>query len=144
MYACLITNLYNEYQFHSKYPEKELQMTGTLFGGVIEREIVEGKTLQIGLQIINVSLKNSNIRYEFGIKALEAIKGRVWEWQQFSEQVLCESEVVLERNPQVLDDILKVCQKKGVALNVPQSRLDAIRNKVSPPVVQPLPQLLHP
>lgn len=49
LYACIVTNLFNEYQFHSKYPLKELQMTGALFGGVIDRGLVEGKTLLIGL-----------------------------------------------------------------------------------------------
>lgn len=80
-------------------------MTGALFGGVIERGLVEGKTLQIGLQIIHLSLRNSNIRYEFGLKALEVIKARVFEWQWFAEQLLREGDVLLDKNPEVLDEI---------------------------------------
>ena len=47
--SCILTNLFNEYQFHYKYPQKELQLTGSLFGGVIERGIVDGKALGVGL-----------------------------------------------------------------------------------------------
>jgi CCR4-NOT transcription complex subunit 1 len=42
VYACIITNLYNEYQYHSRYPLEELQMTGTLFGGLIDKGYSEG------------------------------------------------------------------------------------------------------
>lgn len=35
IYSCIIHNLFDEYRFFPKYPEKELQITACLFGGII-------------------------------------------------------------------------------------------------------------
>lgn len=32
-----------------KYPKKELELTGQLFGGVLERGLVDGGSMRIGL-----------------------------------------------------------------------------------------------
>lgn len=92
VFSCIITNLYNEYQYHTKYPHKELMLTGQLFGAVLERGFVEGKSLSIGLEMIRVSVRSSNNRYEFAIKALEMMKEKIHEWPKFAQDLIeCET-----------------------------------------------------
>ena len=40
IFACMIHNLFDEYRFFSKYPEKELRITGILFGKLIQHQLV--------------------------------------------------------------------------------------------------------
>ena len=40
MSACMIHNLFDEYRFFAKYPDKELSITAVLFGGLIQRGLV--------------------------------------------------------------------------------------------------------
>jgi len=98
-----------------KYPVKELVLTGQLFGGILERGLVDGKSLQIGLQIILVSLKNTNSRYDFAVKALEILKNKIYEWPAFAESVLqCEHLPI--KNPELTFEIIKVCEKNGIKI----------------------------
>ncbi|CAD8144744.1 unnamed protein product [Paramecium octaurelia] len=113
VYACIITNLYNEYQFHLKYPKKELELTGQLFGGVLERGLVEGQSIQIGLRIIQVSLKNNTQRYDFAVKALEVMKNKIYEWPWFAQDVMA-CEQLSFKNPDLLAEIIRVCEKHGI------------------------------
>lgn len=43
VFACMIHNLFDEYRFFPKYPDKELQITGILFGSLIQHQL--GKEL---------------------------------------------------------------------------------------------------
>ncbi|CAD8059603.1 unnamed protein product [Paramecium sonneborni] len=113
VYACIITNLYNEYQFHLKYPKKELELTGQLFGGVLERGLVEGQSIQIGLKIIQVSLKNNSQRYDFAVKALDVMKNKIYEWPWFAQDVMA-CEQLSFKNPDLLAEIIRVCEKHGI------------------------------
>ena len=40
VFACMLRNLFEEYRFFPEYPERELQITAQLFGGIIEQNIV--------------------------------------------------------------------------------------------------------
>jgi len=40
IFACMIHNLFDEYRFFHKYPEKELRITGILFGTLIQHQLV--------------------------------------------------------------------------------------------------------
>ena len=37
VYECMLRNLFEEYQFFPKYPDRELHTTAVLFGGIIEK-----------------------------------------------------------------------------------------------------------
>lgn len=41
VYACMLRNLFEEYQYFPTYPHKELFTTAKLFGGIIEQGLVE-------------------------------------------------------------------------------------------------------
>lgn len=40
VFLCMLRNLFEEYRFFCQYPEKELQITAQLFGGIIDRNLV--------------------------------------------------------------------------------------------------------
>ena len=37
LYACMVHNLFDEYRFFNKYPDKELHITALLFGGLVRQ-----------------------------------------------------------------------------------------------------------
>lgn len=39
IFACMIHNLLDEYRFFPKYPDKELRITGILFGAMIQHQV---------------------------------------------------------------------------------------------------------
>ncbi len=59
IFACMITNLFDEYRFFAKYPEKELRITGILFGQLIQHELVTSITLGIALRYVLEALRKS-------------------------------------------------------------------------------------
>ena len=40
LFVCMLRNMFEEYQFFPRFPERELQITGQLFGGIIEHGLV--------------------------------------------------------------------------------------------------------
>ena len=52
IFACMIHNLFDEYQFFHKYPEKELRITGILFGALVQHQLVSSITLGIALRYV--------------------------------------------------------------------------------------------
>ena len=47
IFKCMIHNLFDEYRFFPKYPDKELKITGILFGSLIQHGLVSSITLGI-------------------------------------------------------------------------------------------------
>lgn len=67
IFACMIHNLFDEYRFFHKYPEKELKITGELFGAIINNHLVNGITLGIALRYVLEALKRPMSKmYRFG------------------------------------------------------------------------------
>ena len=52
--ACMIHNLFDEYRFYAKYPDKELAITATLFGGLVQQGLVTGRWLDLSLRYMLV------------------------------------------------------------------------------------------
>jgi hypothetical protein len=95
IYACIIHNLLDEYRFFSKYPEKELRITGILYGLLIKEELVSSITLGTALRYILEALRkhpNQSVQsgkmFRFGMFALEHFKERLPEWPQYCSQIL--------------------------------------------------------
>mmetsp|Transcript_2543 Transcript_2543/g.3674 ORF Transcript_2543/g.3674 Transcript_2543/m.3674 type:complete len:2114 (+) Transcript_2543:96-6437(+) len=85
MFACMIHALFDEYRFFAQYPEKELRITGVLFGLLIKHRLVYRTTLGIALRYVLDALQkkpNSNV-FQFGMWALEQFKGRLHQWPQY-------------------------------------------------------------
>jgi CCR4-NOT transcription complex subunit 1 len=46
----MIHTILDEYRFFDRYPERELMLTGKLFGGVIQHRLLTLKTLGVALR----------------------------------------------------------------------------------------------
>eukprot|EP00941_MAST-03F_sp_MAST-3F-sp1_P005319 g5319.t1 len=90
IFACMIHNLFDEYRFFDKYPEKELRITGILFGALIQNELVSSITLGIALRYVLEALRKppDNKMYRFGKYALEQFMTRLREWPQYCAHIV--------------------------------------------------------
>lgn len=85
IFQCMIRSLYEEYPHIPKYPEKELHITGVLFGSLIQYQLVSYIPLVVALRYILEALKqppNSKL-FKFGLYALEQFMTRLHEWPQY-------------------------------------------------------------
>ena len=57
VFRCMIHNLFDEYRFFHKYPEKELLVTARLFGTLIQHQLVSSITLGIALRYVLEALR---------------------------------------------------------------------------------------
>lgn len=94
IFRCMLHNLFDEYRFFHKYPEKELRITGVLFGQVIQHGLVTGTTLGLALRYVLEALRkqpntpaNAKI-YRFGLYALEQFRSRLPKWPQYCAHVV--------------------------------------------------------
>ncbi|XP_011335843.1 CCR4-NOT transcription complex subunit 1 isoform X2 [Ooceraea biroi] len=90
VFNCMLRNLFEEYRFFPQYPEKELQITAQLFGGIIERGLVNSyMTLGLALRFVLDALKkpDGSKMYYFGITALDRFKSRLKDYQTYCEHV---------------------------------------------------------
>jgi len=97
IFACMIHNLFDEYRFFSKYPEKELRITGKLFGLLIREQLVSSITLGIALRYVLEALRkppgdetnsNSGKMFRFGMFAFDQFKNRLHEWPQYCSHIM--------------------------------------------------------
>jgi len=96
IFACMIHNLFDEYRFFSKYPEKELKITGILFGKLIKEQLISSVTLGIALRYVLEALRKppteglnspTGKMFRFGMYALEQFKERLHEWPQYCSHI---------------------------------------------------------
>lgn len=57
VFQCMVHNLFDEYQFFTKYPDKELHTTAHLFGSLVQRKLVTGGPLATALRCIAEAAK---------------------------------------------------------------------------------------
>jgi CCR4-NOT transcription complex subunit 1 len=94
VFACMIHNLFDECRFFHKYPEKELRITGVLFGALIQHQLLSSTTLGIALRYVLEALRNSpgsnasGKMFRFGMFALEQFKSRLAEWPQYCSHIV--------------------------------------------------------
>ena len=95
IFRCMIHNLFDEYRFFHKYPEKELQVTGRLFGALIQHQLVSSITLGIALRYVLEALRKdpeqggiNEKMFRFGMISLEQFRSRLAEWPQYCTHLL--------------------------------------------------------
>ena len=81
IFACMIHNLFDEYRFFHKYPEKELRITGILFGTLIQHQLCEhhaGHRTAPCAAVLKppATGNNGGKMFRFGMFALQS--GHVW------------------------------------------------------------------
>ncbi|KAL8500295.1 hypothetical protein ACS0TY_020046 [Phlomoides rotata] len=90
IYECMIANLFEEYKFFSKYPERQLRIAAVLFGSLIKHQLVTHLTLGIALRAVLDALRKptDSKMFSFGTKALEQFVDRLIEWPQYCNHIL--------------------------------------------------------
>ncbi|KAM7508804.1 hypothetical protein LguiA_019257 [Lonicera macranthoides] len=90
IFECMIANLFEEYNFFSKYPERQLKIAAVLFGLLIKYQLVTHITLGIALRAVLDALRKpaDSKMFVFGIMALEQFLDRMIEWPQYCNHIL--------------------------------------------------------
>uniref|UniRef100_A0A915LAQ2 CCR4-NOT transcription complex subunit 1 n=1 Tax=Romanomermis culicivorax TaxID=13658 RepID=A0A915LAQ2_ROMCU len=127
VFACMIKNLFEEYNFFEQYPEKELHTTALLFGGVLREGLVSGTPLVVALRIVAEALKKEpGARlFNFGVVALDQFKTRLKEYPRYCQNIL----PTVSRNlpPRLLDYV-----QHGIREEWPPSHQSAVTRSVTP------------
>lgn len=90
IHYCMLRNLLEEYRFFPQYPDKELQITAQLFGGMIEKNLVDSYvTLGYALKCVLDALRKpeGSKMYYFGITALDRFKNKLNQYQKYCEHI---------------------------------------------------------
>uniref|UniRef100_A0A1D1XGX4 CCR4-NOT transcription complex subunit 1 n=1 Tax=Anthurium amnicola TaxID=1678845 RepID=A0A1D1XGX4_9ARAE len=90
IFECMIGNLFEEYKFFPKYPDRQLKIAAVLFGSLIKHQLVTHLTLGIALRCVLDALRKSidSKMFMFGAKALEQFRDRLIEWPQYCNHIL--------------------------------------------------------
>ncbi|KAL7323175.1 CCR4-NOT core subunit cdc39, variant 5 [Mucor circinelloides] len=90
VFACMIHNLFDEYSFFPKYPDKELSITSILFGSLIQHRLVSYVPLGVALRYVLDALRNpmGSKMFNFGVQALRQFQNRLNEWPQYCSHLL--------------------------------------------------------
>ncbi|KAM0835821.1 hypothetical protein ACQ4PT_062703 [Festuca glaucescens] len=90
IFNCMISNLFEEYKFFTKYPDKQLKLAAVLFGSLIKHQLVAHLGLGIALRAVLDALRKSvdSKMFMFGTTALEQFMDRVIEWPQYCNHIL--------------------------------------------------------
>ena len=90
VFRCMIQSLFDEYRFFHKYPEKELQTTAALFGGLINSNLIVDQSLGDALRLFLEAVRNpaGHKMCIFGLQALRTIVDRLPAWPQYCRNLL--------------------------------------------------------
>lgn len=95
LFNCVLHTLFDEYRFFKKYPDRELRITGMLFGSIIQHSLVDGNPLALALSCVLDALRTVEPHPQpigrltkFGICALERIRPRLSEWPHYCAKIL--------------------------------------------------------
>ncbi|KAL3009795.1 hypothetical protein AAZX31_07G103500 [Glycine max] len=90
IFECMIANLFEEYRFFPKYPERQLKIAAVLFGSVIKHQLVTHLSLGIALRYVLDALRKpaDSKMFLFGSLALEQFVDRLIEWPQYCNHIL--------------------------------------------------------
>jgi hypothetical protein len=90
VFHCMVHNLLDEYRFFPKYPEKELTLTGVIFGLLIQNHLLTDAALYIALRFILDALRQPRDAkmFKFGLTALLQFQGRLAEWPPYCRLLL--------------------------------------------------------
>lgn len=78
LFTCMTNNIFAEYNFFSRYPEKELLLTSKIFGGLIQNSLVDGETLNSAMSAILAAISipptdGATGMFNFGVSALSCV-----------------------------------------------------------------------
>eukprot|EP00026_Physarum_polycephalum_P000086 Phypoly_transcript_00086.p1 GENE.Phypoly_transcript_00086~~Phypoly_transcript_00086.p1 ORF type:complete len:2362 (+),score=414.48 Phypoly_transcript_00086:843-7088(+) len=133
VFACMIHNLFDEYRFFPKYPDKELRITGILFGSLIQHQLVSFLPLGVALKYVLDALRKpaGSKMFKFGLFALEQFKPRLYEWPQYCSHILAIPQIK-SHHPDIIDIIEKALSQPNPGA---QQSVPTYNPAISPPTV---------
>lgn len=80
----MIHNLFDEYRFFARYPDRELHITAALFGSLIKHGLVSSITLGMALRYVLDALRKppGNKMFIFGLEVRHRVGGPVVMWRR--------------------------------------------------------------
>jgi len=101
IFRSMVHNLFDEYRFFHKYPEKELSITARLFGSLVQHQLISSITSGIALRYVLEALRkepelgeSNDKMFRFGRIALDQFRQRLGEWPQFCSHLIQISHLV--------------------------------------------------
>jgi CCR4-NOT transcription complex subunit 1 len=95
LFRCMIHNLFDEYRFFHKYPDKELLITARLFGGLVQHQLISSITLGIAHRYVLEAVRKdpdlgdgNNKMFRLVQIALDQFKSRLGEWPQYCSNLI--------------------------------------------------------
>jgi CCR4-NOT transcription complex subunit 1 len=94
IFLCMVGNLMDEYRFFHKYPDKELRITGELFGNLIKENLLEKHILGTALRNVLEAVQKPPMKghnhkmFLFGWLALQQFKDRLQEWPEYVQHLV--------------------------------------------------------
>ncbi|KGG51989.1 hypothetical protein DI09_22p140 [Mitosporidium daphniae] len=93
VFSCMVHNLLDEFRFFSKYPEKELALTGVIFGQLLHAQgLLDGPPLFIGVRMIAEALlcwPPESKLWRFGMTALaQCVPDAATRWPSFCRMLI--------------------------------------------------------
>lgn len=116
LFACLIHTLFDEYRcFERDYPARELGIAATVFGQIINEELVDYIPLGIAIRYALDALRKpaQSPLFSFGIQALQNFSRRLSEWPPLSQALLAIPAIVQGR-PDVVRMIQEAQQRSSI------------------------------
>ena len=103
IYVCMVHNLFDEYRYFPKYPDKPLRTTAVLFGALVQHQLVSNITLGMFLRYVLEALRKppGSKMCTFGVTALMQFRPRLSEWPQY-----CQHLIGIPHIAQVLPDLV--------------------------------------
>ncbi|KAK9843414.1 hypothetical protein WJX81_000935 [Elliptochloris bilobata] len=88
--ACMLHNLFDEYRFLVKYPDRELHITARLFGGLVRMGLVTHMSLGVALRYVLEALRTppGSKLFVFAIEALRCFSEQLAQWPTYCSHLL--------------------------------------------------------
>ena len=123
VFACMLHSMLDEYRFFNKYPEKELNLMGGLFGKIVDIKIIDGVIESIVLKLILDGFKLGGKMIVFSTKATEQFINRIMEWPLLLEELYKNTSNLIGQG-EIFDiiadkytEFLKINENSGVNFN---------------------------
>lgn len=131
VFRCAMHTLFDEYRFFKKYPERELEITGRLFGSIVNEWLLSGHLQGLALRCVLDALKTLEPAPQpvgqlasFGMFALERFAPQLKEWPYYSEQLL-KLPRLSELKPSLFNDVRRARESyHGLVPSVAERELD--------------------
>ena len=142
VFKCMIHNLFDEYQFFPRYPDKELAITSILFGSLIQNQIISSIALGVALRYVLEALRQpiGSKLFNFASQALYQFQSRLIEWPQYCT-LLLQIPHLPQAMPDVMQKISRVLNQNGTGQSfTPEALPDngSLPRQTSSPQVAPV------